>query len=75
MQYRINVAKRYGIGTDWKGQDEYRHLFKVETDYITVDEILDDFALIYPFPEYLINTYREEQHSYKAEGKRNDART
>lgn len=74
MNYRINVAKRYGIGTDRTGQDEYRHLFKVVTDFTRVDEILKDFSTFYPFPEYLVNTYREEQHAYKVEGKRNDER-
>lgn len=75
MNYRINVAKRYGIRTGWNGKDEYSHLFKVMTDFTKVDEILEDFALVYPFPEYLVNTYREEQHTYLEEGKRNDERS
>ena len=75
MTYRINVAKRHGVGTGWKGQDEYRHLFKVYTDFLTVDEILEDFSGVYPFPEYLVNTYREEQHTHVAEGKRNDEKS
>ena len=58
MKYKINVAKRIGVGTGYGGADQYRFLCRVlDDDKERISEVLQDFRVIYPYPEYTISCH------------------
>ena len=67
MEYTINVAKRYSIGTGYQGADEYAFFFRIEdTNIWRFREVLAQMKEIYQGPDYQLTvyetkTYREEK--------------
>ena len=62
--YTVNISKRI---INWRGQDTYKHHFRIETDKIPLEEyednlleILKELRTIYKEPDYLVEVWAYE---------------
>ena len=59
--YTVNISKRI---INWRGEDSYKHHFRIETDKIPLEEyednlvdIVKELRTIYKEPDYLIEVW------------------